>query len=126
MKVLIDGVEYIKNPFPSGGADKYEAALNAKAVYTDFPDITIRDYLHKLLVALWEQGEGFSGKRPFGNGGWDWQLRDSLIACGYIPGTIKLDEDGDFLDAEEEEGVEWSQMVTELIKYAFYGPGGEN
>lgn len=32
---------------------------------------TIRDYLKALLLRLWEQGEGFDGKRPFGNSGWN-------------------------------------------------------
>jgi hypothetical protein len=45
---------------------------------------TIRDYLVKLLAALWDSGEGFSGKRPFGNSGWEYELYDSLGRAGHI------------------------------------------
>jgi hypothetical protein len=32
--------------------------------------ITIRNYFKELLLTLWKEEEGFSGKRPFGNSGW--------------------------------------------------------
>lgn len=35
---------------------------------------TVRDYLKALLAALWNEGEGFSGKRPLGNSGWEHEL----------------------------------------------------
>lgn len=44
---------------------------------------TIRDYLKGLLDSLWTQGEGFSGKRPFGNSGWRHDLYRPLIAAGF-------------------------------------------
>lgn len=33
--------------------------------------LTVRDYLKALLRRLWLEQEGFSGKRPFGNSGWE-------------------------------------------------------
>jgi hypothetical protein len=54
--------------------------------------VTIGGYLIKLLETLWEEGEGFSGKRPFGNSGWERDLYKPLIAAGVIRG--ELDEDG--------------------------------
>lgn len=39
---------------------------------------TPREYFRKLLKALWEEGDSFSGKRPFGNSGWDSDLFDAL------------------------------------------------
>lgn len=40
-------------------------------------EVTVRQFLCKLLKKLFEEEEGFSGKRPLGNS--DWQ--DDLIIC---------------------------------------------
>lgn len=53
---------------------------------------TIGGYLVELLATLWGSGEGFSGKRPFGNSGWEYDLYLPLIKAGLVRGTI--DEDG--------------------------------
>lgn len=53
---------------------------------------TIRDYLKALLYTLWNEGEGFSGKRPFGNSGWEYDLYKALVAAKAVKGS--LDEDG--------------------------------
>lgn len=53
---------------------------------------TIRDYLKTLLYMLWNEGEGFSGKRPFGNSGWEYDLYKALVAAEAVKGS--LDEDG--------------------------------
>lgn len=50
---------------------------------------TIRDYLTKLLLGVWEHKEGFDGKRPFGNSGWDYELYDGLARAGLIDATYK-------------------------------------
>ena len=56
---------------------------------------TIRGYLKALLVELWTEEEGFSGKRPFGSSGWTSDLMVPLVKAGVITGN--LDSDG-FLD----------------------------
>lgn len=48
---------------------------------------TIREYLKALLYALWDEGEGFSGKRPFGNSGWEHDLYNALVKAGVVAGT---------------------------------------
>ena len=53
---------------------------------------TVRGYLLKLLATLWREEQGFSGKRPFGNSGWQYDLYRPLVGAGLIRGT--LDEDG--------------------------------
>ncbi len=53
---------------------------------------TIGEYLVKLLKTLWANGEGFSGKRPFGNSGWDYELYYPLVKARFVRGTV----DGDF------------------------------
>jgi hypothetical protein len=50
---------------------------------------TIRDYLVNLLTTIWREGEDFSGKRPFGNSGWDGELIKPLVKAGVIPGKIE-------------------------------------
>lgn len=53
---------------------------------------TVRDYMKALLRRLLKEGEGFSGKRPFGNSGWEYELYIPLVKAGLVSG--KLDADG--------------------------------
>lgn len=53
---------------------------------------TVGTYLIALLRRVWDEGESFSGKRPFGNSGWDYDLAKPLISAGVIRG--ELDTDG--------------------------------
>lgn len=42
-----------------------------------------------MLLAVWIEGEMFSGKRPFGDSGWDYTLAYDLIVGGiYTKGEI--------------------------------------
>lgn len=59
---------------------------------------TVRGYFVKLLDELLTKGEGFSGKRPFGNSGWEYDLYLPLIQAGAIPGKI---EDGEIVEVDE-------------------------
>jgi hypothetical protein len=54
---------------------------------------TVRGYLIALLTEVWNEEEGFSGKRPFGNSGWQYELYVPLGRAGMIDG-LTLDEDG--------------------------------
>lgn len=62
---------------------------------------TIRDYLKALLQTVWGEEEGFSGKRPFGNSGWQWDVFKALVKGGAIKGKI---EDGDLVEHDQDEG----------------------
>ncbi len=53
---------------------------------------TVGDYLKLLLLTLWDEEEGFSGKRPFGNSGWQYEIYKALISAKVIDG--ELDEAG--------------------------------
>jgi hypothetical protein len=83
MELRVDGVLYVPQAeAPLGGT--YADALNLR-----MPDdcdaganITVRDYLFELLIAVWDEGESFSGKRPFGNSGWEYDLYAPLIQAG--------------------------------------------
>jgi hypothetical protein len=65
-------------------------------------NVTIEDYLKKLLEALWREDECFSGKRPFGNSGWKWDIYSCLVESEVIVG--EFDEDGYVADFDEDEG----------------------
>ena len=76
---------------------------------------TVRKYLYELLITLWNEKEGFSGKRPFGNSGWEIDLIRALIAGGALPG--KLDEYG---DVEVFNPAKAEKYVSQLIHYVFF------
>jgi hypothetical protein len=69
-----------------------ESILDLAMGPNDANAATIRDYLVKLLAELWTWGESFSGKRPFGNSGWEYDLYDALGRAGLI--RITYDDDG--------------------------------
>ncbi len=52
---------------------------------------TVRDYLKALLLRVWTEEEGFSGKRPFGNSGWKNEVYDALIRGGAGGASTILD-----------------------------------
>lgn len=66
--------------------------------------VSVAGYLTCLLLAVWDDGEGFSGKRPFGNSGWSWDLVAPLSKAGLI--SAVLDEDGYVESLEDERGFE--------------------
>lgn len=70
----------------------YKKVLDLPMGENDANASTVGDYLIKLLLTLWKEGEGFSGKRPFGNSGWEYELYSPLIKAGMVKG--ELDEDG--------------------------------
>ena len=53
---------------------------------------TVRGYLVALLTTLWTEEDEFSGKRPFGNSGWQYDFAPAVIRAGLVEGA--LDEDG--------------------------------
>lgn len=55
----------------------------------DEESISVREYLKTLLLTLFYEGEGFSGKRPFGNSGWEHDLKNALVKSGHINGRIE-------------------------------------
>ena len=115
MEVIVDGVKYVPAPdAPTGNGllDALEVRFSSDAG----DDITVRDYLRTLLMTLWEEEEGFSGKRPFGNSGWKYDLYEPLIAGGFIAGS--LDEDGCVNDVDVKIA---GAYVCDLILAAFHG-----
>jgi hypothetical protein len=50
--------------------------------------VNVRGYLKSLLSELWKEEESFSGKRPFGNSGWQHDVWAALIKGGALPGKL--------------------------------------
>lgn len=69
--------------------------LNTPMRNNDAGAATIREYLVALLSVVWRERDGFSGKRPFGNSGWEYEIYDALHEAGHVVGVV--DEDG-YLD----------------------------
>lgn len=93
---------------------KYMDMLDIKINHSDFDkDLTIRGYFHELLLTLWMEGEEFSGKRPFGNSGWEYDIYTPLIKAGVIEGT--LDEDGYIQEFDNKKA---DKLVLKLISTA--------
>jgi len=115
MKVIINDVEYVPLvDVPKDGG--HLAALEVRFDSDAGKNLSVRDYLHKLLWTLLNKGEDFSGKRPYGNSGWDRDLYVPLIAAGFIRG--ELTEDGYIEDVDDEQAA---KFVFELISVMCYG-----
>ena len=95
----------------------YDAILDLEMDENDGDAKTVREYLRNLLLALWAEGEGFSGKRPFGNSGWEYELYLPLVKNKIIKG--KIDEDGFLEDCDDEEAF---NVVENCIERLFEKP----
>lgn len=71
--------------------------------------LTVRDFFINSMIELWNEGEGFSGKRPFGDSGWEYQIAKSLIVAGIVEG--ELDEDG-YVDSVADG---WQALVLRAV-----------
>lgn len=76
---------------------------------------TVRQYLVTLLSTLWDEGEGFSGKRPLGDSGWEWDLLNPVQEAGLIHGVF--DEEGYVLTGRDR-SAEQERLGRELIAQA--------
>lgn len=77
-------------------------------------DLTVKQYFRDLLLTLWEEGECFNGKRPFGDSGWQYKIYKALIDDGFIRG--RLDKYG-YVEAMDENSA--SLYVKQLIEALF-------
>ena len=87
----------------------FDPALDTAFVSHDIGETTVREYLKALLEEVLIDGEGFSGKRPFGNSGWEYDIARPLISAGVLKG--ELDEEG-FANFER---TDWVELVPELV-----------
>jgi hypothetical protein len=78
--------------------------------HNDAGATTIQAYLQALLVTLWQEEESFSGKRPFGNSDWQWDVYKALVKGGAVPG--KVDDD----DLQELDEKLANEVMLEVIE----------
>lgn len=95
----------------------YDEILDYEWSFQDVEANSIREYLKQLLSTLWAEGEGFSGKRPFGNSGWDYDLYRPLVIMGVVEGEWE-DEDG-YHSIVSVDDLEASRLVFKLISHCF-------
>lgn len=77
---------------------------------------TIGQYLFRLTRKMWNDGEDFSGKRPFGNSAWQGVIAHALILHKYLDG--ELDENGDIEDYRDSDFDALMNSVFDLLEYA--------
>jgi|ERR1044072_2170149 hypothetical protein len=78
-------------------------------------EITLRQYFYDLMSALLCEQDGFSGKCPFGNSGWDYEIYLPLVKAGLIKGQI--DEDGYIIELDDVEANEF--VLTQILQPLF-------
>lgn len=74
----------------------------------------IGQYFASLLHTLWIEGEGFSGKRPFGNSGWESDVEKALIRANAVEGRI--DEDG-YIETVDSNAAE--SIILDTIRFLY-------
>lgn len=75
---------------------------------------TIGQYLTSLLHTLWVEKSGFSGKRPFGNSSWEFDIYKALIRANAVEGI--LDEDGYIDDVDSSEA---NSLIFQVISFLY-------
>lgn len=78
--------------------------------------VTVKDYLKELLLTLWKKGEGFSGKRPFGNSRWTGELAILLIEAKALQGFVKWDDSNTYIQDFDYDEEEYYDLVIKLIE----------
>jgi hypothetical protein len=93
--------------------DDVTEVLNARVEGGEIGTCTVREYLVTLLETLWIEKDEFTGKRPFGNSGWEYDLYGALVAAGIVPGTF--DEDGYLYEFLYEDYQRANKLIAEAI-----------
>ena len=75
---------------------------------------SVREYLKSLLWELWQEGEGFSGKRPFGDSAWEYDLYQVLVQNNIVMGS--LDENGYISMDKDFDKATAHKIIGECIK----------
>jgi hypothetical protein len=116
LDVVIDGVRYVPAPEPCEDPTLLDFVHN----FMDVGRVTIREYLCALLTKLWEEGESFKGKAPYGNSGWEYELYYALVAADAVAGEKEVEEDGTIvvhscLDIAVANGIIFG-LITEMCR----------
>lgn len=75
---------------------------------------TVREYLSRLLLAVWREGEWFNSKRPFGYSGWEAELYHALARAGMVDGVA---ENGELWSMPAEAERKARLLIDTAIRY---------
>lgn len=101
-----------KPELDADGKPTPEAILALPMERNDAGAATVREYLVALAAGVWTVGEGFSGKRPFGNSGWHTEIYQALGTKGWI--RYETDGDGYITDVDEAAG---NELIAAALKH---------
>lgn len=73
---------------------------------------TIGQYIMILGAQVFEEQDDFSGKRPFGNSSWVFEVYEALIRCGVLAGEFDVDGYIQRCDTHEADAV-----ISQLFGY---------
>lgn len=85
-EVLINGVRFVPAPLVCENPE----LLDFEWDFRDVGKVRIRDFLKHLLLTLWERGESFDSKWPWGNSGWQLDFYKALVAAKAIEGDLDV------------------------------------
>lgn len=88
-------------------------SIKMKKKDNDAGAASIREYMQKLLTELFIEQESFSGKRPFGNSGWIFDIYRDMLRAGAING--KLDEEGCVEACDSEKADELLMLAIKAL-----------
>ena len=54
--------------------------------------VSMRQYFVILAKTVWQEEENFSGKRPWGNSSWQYEIYAEMVRAGMVRG--RLDDNG--------------------------------
>lgn len=79
---------------------------------------TVREFLGSLLLRVWEEQDGFSGKRPWGNSGWEYDLYITLIDAGFVRGEVaRFPEEGpDYAEINSVDDDAAKALIADAIR----------
>lgn len=67
---------------PEFSPEQLAAALEFEVAAGEGKTVPLREFFVLILGQLWEEADEFSGKRPFGNSGWYFEIIWGLIDDG--------------------------------------------
>lgn len=91
--------------------EEIRRVLDLELGRNDSGEATVRGYLVKLLATVWLDEVEFSGKRPFGKSGWQYDFAPAAIRAGLVGG--RLDEDG---YADQVDNATLNRLVLAAIR----------
>lgn len=113
--VTINGERYV----PAPPVVENPKLLDFRFNDGDLGDVSLREYFQELLIRIWDEGEDFRGKRPFGSSGWAWDLRRAVILAGAVPGVV---ENGTVVQLDDVDAAD--RIIRGLMFEMCKAPGG--